>query len=85
MKNTTRRVAPFLCAGTAALALFAAPVAAAAPHLDCVYQGTGNSQCESPGNAQLTATPPDVSYPEQYPFLLDGPVVIHHFGGHGHR
>jgi hypothetical protein len=85
MKNTTRRIAPFLFAGTAALAIGVAPAAAAETHLDCVYQGTGNSQCESPGNAQLTATPPNVSYPQQYPFLLDGPILLHHFGAHGHR
>lgn len=83
MKTITRRVAPLLCAGAAALAVSAAPVAAADAHLECVYQGTGTSQCESPGNAQLTATPPDVSYPDEYPFLLDGPIVIHHFGEHG--
>jgi hypothetical protein len=32
---------------------------------------------------QLSATPPVVSYPEQYPFLFDGPVFIHHGGGGG--
>ena len=65
---------------------FAAPAASAAasdPHLACIYQGEGNSQCESPGNAQFTATPHDVPYPQQYPFLFGGPLLVfHHDGGH---
>jgi hypothetical protein len=83
--RSVRRVAPFVLAGTAAVAIAAAPVATAAdnPHLQCTYQGDGNSQCESPGNAQLTASPPDVQYGPQYPFLFGGPILLHHLGGHG--
>jgi hypothetical protein len=83
--NSVRRLAPFVLAGTAAVAIAAAPVAAAAddPHLQCSYQGDGNSQCESPGNAQLTATPPDVQYGPQYPYFFGGPIVLHHIGGIG--
>ena len=83
---TSRRLAPVALAGAAALAIFAAPAASAAasdPHLACIYQGEGNSQCESPGNAQFTATPHDVPYPQQYPFLFGGPLLVfHHHGGH---
>jgi hypothetical protein len=84
MKRSARRLAPFVLAGAAAVAIAAAPVASAAddPHLQCTYQGDGNSQCESPGNAQLTASPPDVQS-GPYPFLFGGPVLIHHLGGHG--
>ena len=84
-KRSVLRTAPFLLAGAAAVAIAAAPVAAAAdnPHLQCTYQGDGNSQCESPGNAQLTASPPDVQYGPQYPYFFAGPILIHHVGGHG--
>lgn len=84
MKWSARRLAPLALAGTAAVAIAAAPVATAAddPHLQCTYQGDGNSQCESPGNAQLTASPPYVQYGPQYPFLFGGPVLLHHMGGH---
>jgi uncharacterized protein (DUF697 family) len=87
MSNTFRRFAPFVVAGAAALAIAAAPAASAEasePHLACVYQSEGNSQCESPGNAQLTATPQTVPNTQQYPFLFGGPLLVfHHGGGHG--
>ena len=85
MKRSARRLAPLALAGAAVAAIAAAPVASAAddPHLQCTYQGGGNSQCESPGNAQLTASPPAVTYGPQYPILFGGPILIHHFGGHG--
>lgn len=86
MTSTSRRLAPAVLASAAALAIIAAPTAVAADntHLACVYQSAGNSQCESPGNAQLTATPQDMPYPQQYPYLLGGPLLIfHHGGSHG--
>jgi len=67
--------------------IVAAPAASAAvsdPHLACVYQSEGNSQCQSPGNAQLTATPQTVTNPQQYPFLFGGPLLVFHHGGN-HR
>jgi hypothetical protein len=84
---TARRFAPFVLAGAAALTIVAAPAASAAvsdPHLACVYQSEGNSQCQSPGNAQLTATPQTVTNPQQYPFLFGGPLLVFHHGGN-HR
>jgi hypothetical protein len=84
MSITLRLVAPLLAAGAAA-AIAASPVAAASDnHLDCTYVSQSNTQCETPGNVQLSATPPPVSYPQQYPFLFGGPVIIHHVPG-GHR
>ncbi len=68
-----------------AAALLAAPVASAAddPHMVCTTVSDGNSQCETPGNAQLTASPQDVPYPTLYPFLF-GDGLIFHNNGHGH-
>ena len=68
-------------------ALLVAPVASAAddPHMVCTYVSDGNSQCETPGNAQLTASPGDVPYPTLYPFLLGGGLIFHDGGGHGMR
>jgi hypothetical protein len=76
------RVAPLLAAGAAA-AIISAPAAMASDnHLNCTYVSEGNSQCETPGNVQLSATPPVVSYPQQYPFLYGGGLIFHHGGGH---
>ncbi len=78
--------AGLLATGIAA-AVVSAPVAAAAddPHLVCTYQSQGNSQCETPGNAQLSASPQDVPYPTLYPFLLDGGLLFHNAPNHGMR
>ena len=79
-----RRFAPIALAGAAVIAILAAPTAGATdePHMTCVYQGSGNSQCEAPGNAQLTATPSIHAYP-QYPYLYGSGFSSHHGGGHG--
>lgn len=77
-------IAPLLAAGAAA-AISAAPIAAAAPtpHQDCSYPGTGNSLCWSPGNAQIVATPPPVTYQSIYPYdYREGTVVV---GGIDHH
>jgi len=77
-----------LAAGAAALAITAAPIAAAAtPSLaqqSCVDSGAG-TVCQSPGNAQITATPPVVNYdPYGYDgFLLGGFGYGGGYGGHG--
>jgi hypothetical protein len=73
-----------LAGAGAAVALMAAPIAAATPSLseglECSAQG-GNTLCVSPGNAQLTATPPVVQYQPQYPYFLGG-LGFHHGGHH---
>ncbi|NTY58775.1 hypothetical protein [Mycolicibacterium sphagni] len=81
-----RLAAGLLVTGIAA-AVAAAPVAAAAgdPHLVCTAVSDGNTACETPGNAQLTSSPPDVPYPSLYPFLLGGGLIFHDGGGHGMR
>jgi hypothetical protein len=76
MRIKLTRIAPLLAAGAAAVAITAAPIAAAAtPQPSCA----GNV-CQSPGNVQINDAPPPVSF---YPyggeaFLLGG-------GGGGHR
>lgn len=82
MSIILRLAAPLLAAGAAA-AIVSAPAALASDnHLDCTYVSEGNSQCETPGNVQLSATPSPVTYPQQYPFLFDGGLIFHHGGGH---
>ena len=79
---------PVFAAGAAAVAITAAPIAAAAPtpvHTDpvqqsCVSNGAG-TECQSPGNVEINDSPPPVSYdPYGYDgFLLGG----FGYGGHG--
>jgi hypothetical protein len=59
-------IAPLLAAGAAAVAIVAAPIAAAAPTTgqSCSASGAG-SICQSPGNAQINDSPPPVQY---YPY-----------------
>jgi hypothetical protein len=76
MKINLRLVAPLLAAGAAA-AIVAAPAAVAETHLDCANLTSDSTQCESPGNVQLSSSPPNVDYP-QYPFLYGG-LIDHGF------
>ena len=69
-------IAPLLAAGAAAVAITAAPIAAAATS----QPSCAGNVCQSPGNVQINDSPPPVSF---YPyggdaFLLGG-------GGGGHR
>jgi hypothetical protein len=73
-------IASALFAATAAASIAVAPAALAAP--TCTAVSSSSTQCESPGNAQITATPPYVNYQQQYPFFGEGGlVVIHHDHG----
>jgi hypothetical protein len=59
-------IAPLLAAGAAAVAITAAPIAAAASNSgqSCSASGTGTI-CQSPGNVQINDAPPPVQY---YPY-----------------
>ncbi len=59
-----RFVFGFLAAAGAATAIFGAPVASAQPN--CVDTTIGTTQCQSPGNVQINATPPI----EEEPFVM---------------
>jgi hypothetical protein len=64
-------IAPLLATGAAAVALAAAPIATAAPtapgdpspvQQSCSSLGGTQSECQSPGNAQVNDAPPQVDY-----------------------
>jgi hypothetical protein len=72
-------IAPMLATGAAAVAIAAAPIAAADTGQSC-----GGNVCQSPGNVQINDSPPPVSF---YPyggdaFLLGGGGFGGHGGGH---
>ena len=84
-------IAPLLAAGAGAVAIAAAPIAAAAPAGPAVEQsctaGASGSTCESPGNVEINDSPPPVNF---YPyggdaFLLGdgGGWRLHGGGFHG--
>jgi hypothetical protein len=77
-------VATLFAAGATTLALAAAPTANSAPTGPaCVSVGQTATQCQSPGNAEIVATPPPVNYQAQYPFFGPYGLIFHH-GGHHH-
>lgn len=89
MRMKLSYLTPLLGATAAAVAIIAAPIAAAAPSgpqaptQSCGASGTG-TVCESPGNVQINDSPPPVGF---YPyggeaFLLGGGGGFH---GGGHR
>jgi len=64
-------IAALLTAGAAAVAIAAAPIAAAAPtatsdpaqvQQSCASLGGTQTQCQTPGNAQVNDAPPQVDY-----------------------
>jgi hypothetical protein len=71
MKLVLNYIAPLLATGAAAVAIAAAPIAAAAPtaagasspgQQSCTSLGGTQSECQSPGNAQVNDAPPQVDY-----------------------
>jgi hypothetical protein len=73
MRTKLAYVTALFGAGAAAVAVLAAPVAAADTGQACSADGSG-SICQSPGNAQINDSPPPVNF---YPyggeaFLLGG-------------
>ena len=61
MRIKLNYIAPLLAAGAAAVAIAAAPSAAAADPQSCTQTGS-ESICQSPGNVQLNDAPPPVSF-----------------------
>ncbi|MGV9797153.1 hypothetical protein ACWDTP_03710 [Mycobacterium sp. NPDC003449] len=75
-------VAPVLLAVAGAAVITAAPQADAAPSgPTCTATGANSTLCYRDGNAQVSASPPPVDYPAQYPFF--GTRIFHL--GHRHR
>ena len=76
-------IAPLLAAGAAAAAIAAAPIAAADPgavQQSCTESVSG-SECQSPGNVQITDTPGSMNYD---PYGDDGLLLGGFGGGFGH-
>ncbi|MDY6998495.1 MAG: hypothetical protein SW019_17995 [Actinomycetota bacterium] len=71
MKARLTALSALIAGGGAALAIAAAPAAFAQNPPDCTetssggggYQGGATTLCESPGNAQISSTPPAYAQP----------------------
>jgi hypothetical protein len=89
MRIKLNYMTPLLAAGAAAAAIATAPVALAAPtgaanpaqaQENCIDLGT-DTQCQSPGNAQINDTPAYPQYPYFYPYY--GGIFVPDHGFHG--
>lgn len=79
----TKSIPALMITGLGAAAIALAPAAGAAPSgPTCVAVSGTATQCTSPGNAQISATPPPVNYVQQYPFFGPYSLIFHHGGGH---
>ncbi|WP_101952136.1 hypothetical protein [Mycobacterium sp. 3519A] len=96
MRRTRRYFTPLIVAAGAAAALIFAPAALADPGdsstlPDCTSvggvtdMGAGTTECATPGNVQLNATPPEPDYPYPWDDEFWGPALIIGGGGGGHR
>ena len=77
MNIKARFIVPILMAGAAAAVVATAPSASAADMRTCANGGAATI-CQNPGNAEIHATPPQVSAPRiygqfssPYPFLFN--------------
>jgi hypothetical protein len=93
-----RYLTPLIAAAGAAAAILAAPTAAAQPDPTlpaCTNIGGAEAiggsttECVTPGNVQINATPPEPVYPYPWDDEFYGPALIlgggHGGGGGGHR
>ena len=83
MSITKDILTPALLVAAAAGSLALAPIALAetAQPPSCTTLSGSSTQCQTPGNVQLTATPPYVPYQQQYPYFGGLVILDHH--GHG--
>ena len=80
MRTKMNRIAPLLAVGAAAVAIAAAPLAAAVP--TGTTNGTGSAN-QSPGNVEITAVPGQSAHNAaqlQQPFGGDMDALIFHHG-----
>ena len=63
-----RYIASLLVAPTAAAWIAAAPIALAADSSQACDTGSSDTECVTPGNAQINDSPPPVDYAQQYPY-----------------
>jgi hypothetical protein len=90
MRTILRYVTPLMAAAGAAAAILTAPAAIADTTLpSCTSvggptaMGAGTTECATPGNVQLNATPPDPTYLYPWDDEFYGPALI--IGGGGGR
>jgi hypothetical protein len=92
MRATLRYLTPVVAAAGAAAAVLLSPIASAQPEPplpQCTdtggAEGIGGSttECVSPGNVQINATPPEPVYPYPWDDEFYGPALIIGGGGHG--
>jgi hypothetical protein len=85
MSITKGIIAPLFVAAAAAGSIALAPSALAATNgPTCTAVSSTSTQCQTPGNSQITATPPYVNYQQQYPYF-GNLVILDHHGNGGHR
>jgi hypothetical protein len=96
MRTTLRKPTPLMVAAGAAAAIFLAPAAVAQPDDSSTLpsctdvggptaMGAGTTECATPGNVQLDATPPQPDYPYPWDDEFYGPALIIGGGGGGRR
>jgi hypothetical protein len=69
MRIGLKYITPVLAAGAAAVAIAAAPTAAAGPQPSCVTSGTA-TKCQTPGNVEINSSIPA---PNPGPWAVYGP------------
>jgi hypothetical protein len=96
MRRTRRYITPLIVAAGAAAAILSAPAALADPSDSSTLpsctsvggvtdMGAGTTECATPGNVQLNATPPAPDYPYPWDDEFWGPALIIGGGGDGRR
>jgi hypothetical protein len=96
MRRTRRYFTPLIVAAGAAAAIVSAPAAVAQPDDSSTLpsctdvggptaMGAGTTECATPGNVQLNATPPDPTYLYPWDDEFYGPALIIGGGGGGRR
>jgi hypothetical protein len=96
MRRTRRYFTPLIVAAGAAAAILSAPAAVAQPDDSSTLpactdvggptgMGAGTTECATPGNVQLNATPPEPTYLYPWDDEFYGPALIIGGGGGGRR
>ena len=96
MRRILRSFTPLIVAAGAAAAVLSAPAALADPTDSSTLpactsvggpdaMGSGTTECATPGNVQLNATPPETDYPYPWDDEFWGPALIIGGGGGGRR
>jgi hypothetical protein len=96
MRRTRRYFTPLIVAAGAAAAIVSAPAAVADPDDSSTLpsctsvggvtdMGAGTTECATPGNVQLNATPPEPVYPYPWDDEFYGSALIIGGGGGGRR